>query len=91
MVPGDPMRAVEVRTESVPSYEVPFTDAPTANTDSDLPGLADAQDAIIAARRAPDRIEAGMILRCGTRNRFVSVFGLALGLPLTGRATPLTG
>jgi hypothetical protein len=33
------MRAVEVRTESVPTYEIPFTDVPAADTDSDLPGL----------------------------------------------------
>ena len=110
--PRDPMRAVEVRTESVPSYEVPFTDVPGADSDSDLSGLADlildmkdlaeapddpgagliplvtayrdwidaqeatlatperhlsqyvgdAQDAIIAARRAADRIEGGIAL-----------------------------
>jgi hypothetical protein len=39
-VPDAPMRAVEVRTEAVPSYEVPFTDVPSAETDADLPGLA---------------------------------------------------
>lgn len=31
-VPGDPMRAVEVRTEAVPSCEVPFTDVPAVGT-----------------------------------------------------------
>lgn len=39
--PGDPMRAIEVRTDSVPTYEVPFTDLPAADRDQDLPGLAD--------------------------------------------------
>ena len=39
--PGDPMRAIQVRTESVPSYEVPFTDVPDADSDDDLPGLRD--------------------------------------------------
>jgi hypothetical protein len=37
--PGNPMRATQVRTESVPSYEVPFTDVPDADSDDDLPGL----------------------------------------------------
>lgn len=41
MADGNPMRAVEVRTESVPSYEIPFTDVPAADTDSDLADLAD--------------------------------------------------
>ena len=38
---GDPMRAVEVRTATVPSYEVPFTGVPEPGTDPDLPELAD--------------------------------------------------
>jgi hypothetical protein len=119
--PGDPMRAVEVRTESVPSYEIPFTDVPGADTDQDLPGLAglmldmkdlaevaddalqagltplvtayrdwidaqeatlavperhlsqyaaDARDVIAAARRAADRIEAGIeLIRADERAR----------------------
>ena len=39
--PDTPMRAIEVRTESVPTYEVPFTDVPSATADPDLAGLAD--------------------------------------------------
>jgi hypothetical protein len=38
---GDPMRATEVRTATVPSHEIPFTDVPAPNTDPDLPALAD--------------------------------------------------
>lgn len=33
----DPMRAVEIRTSAVPSYEVPFTGVPDPRTDPDLP------------------------------------------------------
>jgi hypothetical protein len=58
---GDPMRAIEVRTEAVPSYEVPFTDVPSADTDSDLPGLAslilDMKD---LAEVPDDNLEAGL-------------------------------
>ena len=36
---GDPMRAVEVATASVPSYEIPFTGVPETDTDPDLPWL----------------------------------------------------
>jgi hypothetical protein len=60
---GDPMRAVEVLTESVPSYEVPFTDVPAADTDSDLPGLTDLildmKD--LAEVSDDDDLEAGLI------------------------------
>lgn len=37
----DPMRAVEIRTSAVPSYEVPSTGVPDPRTDPDLPLLAD--------------------------------------------------
>ena len=37
----DPMRAVEIATTAVPSYEVPFTSAPEPDSDPDLPWLAD--------------------------------------------------
>jgi hypothetical protein len=108
---GNPMRAVEIATAAVPSYEIPFTDAPQPGTDADLPWLddlvldmrrlaelevsdllagltplavgyrtwidaqearigdpasylsgyaGDASDALAAARRAADRIEAGI-------------------------------
>ena len=108
---SDPMRAVEITTTTVPSYEVPFTDVPTPGTDPDLAELdglildmkrlseldlpdllagltplvagyrawidrqeerisdpgshlggytQDATDALAAARRAADRIEAGV-------------------------------
>ena len=36
---GDPMRAVEIATAAVPSYEIPFTDAPRPGSDADLPWL----------------------------------------------------
>jgi len=36
---GDPMRAVEIITAAVPSYEIPFTDVPSPGTDHDLPWL----------------------------------------------------
>jgi hypothetical protein len=36
---SEPMRAVEVATAAVPSYEIPFTDVPNADTDPDLSGL----------------------------------------------------
>ncbi|GAA3726579.1 DISARM system helicase DrmA [Salinactinospora qingdaonensis] len=38
--PDDPMRAVAVRTASVPRYELPHTDVPSAEEDPDLPELA---------------------------------------------------
>ena len=38
---GDPMRAVEIATAAVPSYEIPFTDAPRPGSDADLPWLDD--------------------------------------------------
>jgi hypothetical protein len=108
---GDPMRAIEVATAAVPSYEIPFTGVPEPGTDDDLPWLdglqldmrrlaelelpqlvaaltplaagyrawidqqearitdptshlagyaQDAADAVAAARRAADRIEAGI-------------------------------
>ncbi|MFD0799909.1 DISARM system helicase DrmA [Streptomonospora algeriensis] len=38
--PGDPMRAVAVRTAAVPGYELPATDVPSAAEDPDLPELA---------------------------------------------------
>jgi len=38
--PDTPMQAIEVRTESVPTHEVPFTDVPSAAADPDLAGLA---------------------------------------------------
>ncbi len=38
---GDPMRAVEIATSAVPSYEIPFTGVPEPGTDDDLPWLAD--------------------------------------------------
>ena len=38
---GDPMRAVEIITAAVPSYEIPFTDVPSPGTDHDLPWLDD--------------------------------------------------
>jgi hypothetical protein len=38
---GDPMRAVEVATAAVPSYEIPFTGVPEPGTDKDLPWLDD--------------------------------------------------
>ena len=107
---GDPMRAVEIATAVVPSYEIPLTDAPQPGSDADLPWLdelvldmrrlaelelpdlltglvplatgyrawidqqekrisdpashlsgyaQDAADALAAARRAAERIEAG--------------------------------
>jgi hypothetical protein len=107
----DPMRAVEIATSAVPSYEIPFTGVPEPGTDRDLPWLddlvldmhrlaelelpelvaaltplaagyrawigqqealitepashladytQDAADALAAARRAADRIEAGI-------------------------------
>src|SRR5580704_17693935 len=37
----NPMRAVEIRTSAVPSYEVPFTGVPEPGADPDLPLLAD--------------------------------------------------
>ena len=37
----DPMRAVEICTAAVPSYEIPFTDAPRPGSDPDLPWLED--------------------------------------------------
>src|SRR6185437_2749691 len=59
--PGDPMRAIEVRTESVPAYEIPFTDVPAADTDQDLPGLAglilDMKD---LAEASDDDLETGL-------------------------------
>jgi hypothetical protein len=105
------MRAVEIATAAVPSYEIPFTDAPRPGSDADLPWLdelvldmkrlaeldlpdlmtaltplaggyrtwidqqeariadpashlagytQDAADALAAARRAADRIDAGI-------------------------------
>lgn len=39
--PGDPMRAVRVRTAAVPGHELPATDVPNAADDPDLPELAD--------------------------------------------------
>ncbi|GGV44143.1 helicase [Actinomadura cremea] len=39
--PGDPMRAVRISTAAVPVHEVPATDVPRADTDPDLPELAD--------------------------------------------------
>src|SRR5690625_1103352 len=39
--PGDPMRAVAVRTAAVPGYELAATDVPSATEDHDLPELAD--------------------------------------------------
>ncbi|MEV4251555.1 DISARM system helicase DrmA [Spirillospora sp. NPDC049652] len=39
--PGDPMRAVRISTSAVPVHEVPATDVPRADTDPDLPELAD--------------------------------------------------
>jgi hypothetical protein len=110
---GDPMRAVEIAMAAVPTYEIPFTDAPRPGSDPDLPWLDDlvldmrrlaelevpdllagltplaagyrtwideqearigdpanhlsgyaddAADALAAARRAADRIEAGIEL-----------------------------
>ncbi|TDE34181.1 DISARM system helicase DrmA [Actinomadura sp. 6K520] len=38
---GDPMRAVRISTAAVPVHEVPATDVPRADTDPDLPELAD--------------------------------------------------
>ena len=38
---NDPMRAVEVVTTAVPTFEVPFTSAPEPGSDPDLPWLAD--------------------------------------------------
>ena len=38
---GDPMRAVEIATAAVPSYEIPFTGVPEPGTDQDLPWLDD--------------------------------------------------
>ncbi len=108
---GDPMRAVEIATAAVPSYEIPFTGVPEPGSDRDLPWLdelvldmrrlaesdlpdlvaaltplmvgyrtwidqqeariadpanhltgytQDAADALAAARRAAERIEAGI-------------------------------
>jgi hypothetical protein len=38
---ADRVRAVEISTSAVPVYEVPATDVPSADTDPDLPELAD--------------------------------------------------
>ncbi|WP_103935922.1 DISARM system helicase DrmA [Thermomonospora echinospora] len=38
---GDRMRAVEIATAAVPVHEIPATDVPGADTDPDLPELAD--------------------------------------------------
>lgn len=37
----DPRRATELHTRTVPHYEIPATDVPSADTDPDLPELAD--------------------------------------------------
>ncbi|MEV6866427.1 DISARM system helicase DrmA [Streptosporangium subroseum] len=39
--PDDPMRAVRVDTQAVPTYEIPFTGVPEPKGDPDLPELAD--------------------------------------------------
>ncbi|WP_017591341.1 DISARM system helicase DrmA [Nocardiopsis potens] len=39
--PADRLRAVSVRTDAVPGYELPHTDVPSAEADPDLPELAD--------------------------------------------------
>ncbi|MFD9959214.1 DISARM system helicase DrmA [Amycolatopsis sp. NPDC058986] len=38
---GNPTRAIRISTRTVPEYEIPFTDVPTAETDEDLPELDD--------------------------------------------------
>ncbi len=37
----NPLRAKEIHTRTVPDYEIPATDVPSAGTDPDLPELAD--------------------------------------------------
>jgi Helicase conserved C-terminal domain len=56
--PADPMRAVEVRTQSVPTYEVPFTDVPSAAADQDLPGLA---ELVLDMKELAERADADLI------------------------------
>lgn len=61
---ADPMRAVEVGTVAVPSYEVPFTGVPDPETDDDLPELSDVildmERLAALAETAPDELIAGL-------------------------------
>ncbi|WFE64145.1 DISARM system helicase DrmA [Micromonospora sp. WMMD714] len=41
--PTDPLRAFTVRTATVPTHEMPFTDVPSSERDDDLPELADVE------------------------------------------------
>ncbi|WP_194821979.1 DISARM system helicase DrmA [Micromonospora sp. S-DT3-3-22] len=41
--PTDPLRALTVRTATVPTHEMPFTDVPSSERDDDLPELADVE------------------------------------------------
>jgi hypothetical protein len=70
---ADPMRAVEVGTVAVPSYEVPFTGVPDPETDDDLPELSDVildmERLAALAETAPDELIAGLTpLVTGYRN-----------------------
>jgi hypothetical protein len=70
---ADPMRAIEVGTAAVPSYEVPFTGVPAAETDDDLPELSDVildmERLAALAESAPADLIAGLVpLVTGYRN-----------------------
>ena len=56
---GDLMRAVEVATAAVPSYEIPFTDVPNADTDPDLTGL---EGLVLDMRRLADLDLPGLVV-----------------------------
>ena len=58
---GDPMRAVEIRTTAMPSFEIPQTGVPGPDTDQDLPELADVViDMKVLAEMATPELIAGL-------------------------------
>src|SRR6266516_878924 len=66
---GDPMRAVEIRTTAMPSFEIPQTGVPGPETDQDLPELADVVVDMkrLAAMPTPDLIAGLAPLVAGYR------------------------
>ncbi|QMU74134.1 hypothetical protein GXP74_30000 [Streptacidiphilus sp. P02-A3a] len=58
----DPMTAVAVQTKAAPEYDIPHTDAPSFDSDPDLPELADLLvDMKVLAECEPDQLRAGLM------------------------------